>query len=175
MKKLWILTIIAFLFMGGGAFAQNEIEAPYHVKDLSLATGTTTAVNQSATWSGISWFMVDGVSGPLDMYEIKNNVGSYTIQIYQVTLADSNANNVTLTTLNSSGATLPIYYARGVVDSDNLWAGSGVTAIWGSTLALSGQTCESIEFYPEAGRYLYIGVLSGMTPFKQIRCKLLVQ
>jgi hypothetical protein len=174
--KRAILLILALLFMGGGTvFAAEEIEAVYHEYDLALASsGTTTGINQAATRSGISWFTVDGATGPLDMYAVKNNVGSYTFQIYQVSLADSNVNGVTLSTANASGATLTAYYQRGVVNSENLWIGSGVTAIIGP-VALSGQTCESIEFYPEAGRYLYIGVLTGMTPFEAIRAKLLVQ
>jgi hypothetical protein len=105
---------------------------------------------------------------------LKNGAGAYSIQLYRIGLAESNANNIALTTANSSGATIAMYYQQGNNNSDNLWAGSGVTLI-GSTMPLSGQTCETIEFHPEFARFYRFGVLTGMTPFNRVRATLTVQ
>jgi hypothetical protein len=165
MKKV-VLMILCSLMLVGTAIAE-ETYSDITVFDMSIS-GTTTARNQSGNYSGVSWFAT------VDLGSVKPNMGIFSIQPYQITLADSNSGNVKLTASNSSGATYYLYYSVSNKNSENLWANAGVTPIGGIT-ALSGSTTVVQGFLPEFAVFLRVGVLSGMTQFKTFKTTLAIQ
>lgn len=171
MKRL-LMSLVAFVFMSGTAIAEDTRSPVYEV-DLAIS-GTTTGINQSSSYTGVSWFTVNTDDANIDITKYKGNMGVWSIQIHNIILAKSNANNITLSGVNASGATLTAVYTISNVDNENIWAKTGVTTI-GSEVALSGSTPMVIPFQPEFAKYYKIGILSGMTPFNTIKAKLLVQ
>ena len=130
-------------------------------------------MNKTANESGVSWFQIDD-DAVLDLKTVKPAMGVWTITLEYITLADSNVNNIALSSGNASGATFAIVYKVSGVSDEAHWINSGTTII-GGTKALSGQSLEQIPFTPEFGRIYKFGLLSGMTPFKDAKAKLHIQ
>ena len=170
-KSIFSILLGALLFAGTALGA--DMSAPVYTANLTIS-GSTTARNQSATYSGLSIFTVDGRDSVIDLASYKPINRAFSLTAKKLGLALSNGNNVTLTSANASGATYELYYVPSNVDSANIWAGAGVTK-FGGTLALSGSTPYVQTFSPEFARFYKIGFRSGMTQFKDLEFVLSIQ
>lgn len=158
---LKIICILSILLISVPVTAGN------YVTTLSIS-GTTTALNQSNTYSGVSWYST------IDTFAVNPIQRLFSVQVYEVSLADFNQNDVTLTSGNASGATYQLVYSVSNIDTDVFWSSSGVTTIGGPT-ALSGSSVYVQTFTPEFAKYLKIGVVSGMTQFNTFKTTIAIQ
>lgn len=172
MKKSILLILLGALLFAGPVFGA-DISAPIYTVNLTIS-GSTTALNQSGTYSGISIFTVDGRASVIDLASYKPINRVFSVTAKKLGLALSNLNKVTLTSVNASGTTYTLYYIPSNVDSANIWPGAGVTT-FGGTRALSGSTPYVQTFTPEFARFYKIGFLSGMTQFKDVEFVLSIQ
>ena len=174
MKRIFTLgLVVLFLCLSNTVMAERVVSPMYEI-DLSISTGTTTALNQAGTYTGISWFNVNSTDSVIDLSKYGVNLQKFSVQAYQINLAKSNQNTIALSTVNASGATYTLYYTVSNKDDAGLWAGAGVTII-GANIALTGQTTVIQPFTPEFARYMRVGVLTGMTQFQNFRVVMEIQ
>lgn len=159
-KIFCFLSVLLMLFV-------MPVMAGDYTAVLSIS-GTTTALNQSNTYSGTSWYPT------IDTFAINPVQRSFSVQVYEVDFADSNQNNITITSGNASGATYQLVYSVSNVDTTAFWTSSGVTDI-GGPIALSGSSVFVQTFTPEFAKYLKIGIVSGMTQFDTFKTVIAIQ
>ena len=167
MKRLFSILVVAFLMCLGVAYGGEPLNKPIYTFTLSLESGITTALNKTATRTGLSIFTIDGSGTVMDMERYGLNEHKVTLQVDRIEYALSNQDDVTLTGGNVSAATAQVFYIPSNINDEISKNGSGVTAITASFALTSGASLipHTATFSPVT-KYIEFGLLSGMTQFK---------